>query len=287
MPLFLDRVGIASKPAVWSWRPRDCSLYALAVGAGFEDRAFVLDDEPDVEQRVYPTFPLTIISANSATLEDDYLGVGDFTGRAVVLGDQTLVLHAPVVPVGEAAIVVRVPAVYDKGSGALVVIEATGSTTSDGTPWFTATMGMFVVGEGGFGGDRGPSRRKTDWPARPPDHVASFPTTAVHSLWYRHAGNDTHGIHVDAAAARAVGFDAPILTGQNTLGVATRAIVHRFCDGDPTAVGTVSGRFASPGYNGDLLITEAWMTDATGCVFRVVNHQGDLLVDDGRVELTA
>jgi acyl dehydratase len=296
MVVHLDRIGTTSEPSVHSWRPRDCTLYALAVGAGFDDRAYVLDAEPG--QRVYPTFPLALVSGDGEAREDGMLGIGDFTGRTQVLGEQHLVLHAPIAPSGEASLVTRVADVFDKGSGALVVLEAHGRDASSGTPLFTSTMHMFVVGEGGFGGARGPARRTNAWPARPPDAVGTFATSAVHSLWYRHAGNDSHAIHVDRDAARAAGFATAILTGQNSLGVACRAVVHAACGGDAAPVRSIGGRFARPAYSGDVLITEMWALDGPSgaepdagttatrrVLFRVVNQEGTVVVDDGACDL--
>jgi acyl dehydratase len=291
-----DRIGATSEPAVHSWRARDCSLYALAVGAGFDDRAFVLDGEPG--QRVYPSFPLTILALDGESRDDEMFGIGDFTGRTQVMGEQHLVLHRPVIPSGAVSLVTRVVDVFDKGSGALIVLEAHGSEPSTDAALFTSTISMFVVGEGGFGGARGPARRTNAWPARPPDAVGTLATTAVQGLWYRHAGNDTHTIHIDHDAGRAAGLDGAILTGQNTLGIAGRAVVHAVCGGDPEPVLSIGGRFATPAYNGDVLITEMWTLDGPSGVepgggaaavrhvlFRVVNQDGAVLVDDGVCDL--
>ena len=41
MTMNLDMVGERSQPSERGWLPRDCTLYALSVGAGFDDLAFV------------------------------------------------------------------------------------------------------------------------------------------------------------------------------------------------------------------------------------------------------
>ena len=56
---------------------------------------------------------------------------------------------------------------------------------------------------------------------------------------------------------------------------------------------SIDGRFAAPGYNGDRLSTELWFgmgvgADARGRLvvpFRVVNQDGAVLVDRGRVTI--
>jgi len=40
----LERVGFESEPRRIVWSPSDCSLYALALGAGFDELAFVAEN---------------------------------------------------------------------------------------------------------------------------------------------------------------------------------------------------------------------------------------------------
>lgn len=286
MSLNLENIGTETAPSLWTWLPRDCSLYALALGADFNDRALVLDDAPDVDLLVYPTFMLALLGADAETREDDMLGAGDFTGRTVVLGEQTLEIPAPLKPTGEVQIVTKLADILDKGSGALVVLEAKGTHPRSGELLFTASMNLFVVGEGGFGGSRGPSRAKVEWPPRPPDHVRTLATLPIHSLLYRHAGNDSHGIHVDPVVARSMGFAAPILTGHNNLGIACRAIANAVADSDPSSIISISGRFAASALNGDLLSTEIWLIEPGHVLFRVINQNGLVIVDGGDCKLT-
>jgi acyl dehydratase len=287
MVVQLDRIGTESSPTARTWRPRDCSLYALALGAGFGEPAFTLEsrDGPD-RQKVYPTFALSLMAAESAAWPDPTFGAGDFDLHDVVLGQQSLVLHRPLGPAGDVRCVSRLAAIYDKGSGALVSLEVRASDAGTGDAVFTGTADLFVVGQGGFGGDRGPARPPWVVPARAPDHVVAYPTLAVQSLLYRHAGNDANPVHVDAAFARRAGFEGPILTGQNSLGFAGRAIVETVAGGDPVRVRSIEGRFSAAAYNGDTITTELWAEEGangpeTGVVFRVRSQRGDLVVDHG------
>jgi acyl dehydratase len=279
MVVFLDRVGTKSPPSVRAWQPRDCSLYALALGAGFAERTYTLDTLGD-QLLVYPTFAFTLMAAESASWPDPTFGAGEFDLRGVVLGEQSLVVHQPVRPWGSATCVSRLAAIYDKGSGAIVSIEMRADDMT-GAPLFTATADLFVRGEGGFGGDRGPDRPRWEI-AGPPAHSVRYETLAVQSLLYRHAGNDANPIHVDAAFAREAGFDGAILTGQNSLGYACRAIVEAAAAGDPRRVCSVAGRFKAPAYNGDTLTTEVWQGRGDlDLRFRVVSQRGDVIVDHG------
>jgi acyl dehydratase len=292
MVLFPERVNCWEPGTVQTWGPDDCSLYALAVGADFEDHSFVLSGDKVAKLKVYPTFLLALVSADANSRVDPLLGIGEFDASTpVVLGEQRLVLHREVEATGSVAISMGITGLYDKGSGAVVVIEARGVDPDGGADAFTATMTMFVVGAGNFGGERGPGRDRIEWPSREPDWTSTFVTPATQSLLYMHAGNDDNAIHVDAAAARAAGFDGPILTGQNSLGVACRAIVHEVCEDRAEEIQSITGGFGKPAYNGDTLTTEIWSDgsddeEATRrLIFRVVNQDKAILIDGGRCQL--
>ncbi len=148
---------------------------------------------------------------------------------------------------------------------------------------------MLVVhdaGAGNFGGARQPAGPSTTLPDRSPDHTVRCLTSPVQTLLYRHGGNDANRLHVDPTFARRAGFRAPILTGQNMLGIATHAIVTAVL-GHPHRLMSIGGRFVNAGYNGDELCTEIWSgtggpAGEDGAVwFRVLNQHGEVLVDRG------
>ena len=286
MAMYLERIGAESPPARRSWRPRDCALYALALGAGFGELEFSAEGP---EQLVYPTFVLSgVMAAEAEAWPDPGFATGDYAQHEIVQGEQALVVHAPILPRGEVLSRTRVAGIYDKGSGALVVLEVAASDAGTGRALFTATTSLFVRGHGGFGGERGPRGPAREAPGRPPDLRVTFPTLAVQTLLWRHAGNDPNAIHVDPEVARRAGFRAPILSGLNTLGFACRALVHAIAGGRHERLRSLAGRFASPGYNGDSLTTEIWSgaeRDERGdriALFRVVNQAGASLIEHGR-----
>src|SRR5262245_31083102 len=167
MTMHLHRIGAESAAARRGWGPRECSLYALALGAGFDELDFVREG---AAQRVYPTFVLSgVMAAEAESWPDPGFATGDYAPHEIVQGEQALVLHAPIGPRGDASVRTRVAGIYDKGSGALVVLEVTASDFAAGTPIFTATTSLFVKGHGGFGGERGPRGPALARPARAPD----------------------------------------------------------------------------------------------------------------------
>ena len=292
MAMYLHRVGAESQPARRTWGPRECALYALAVGAGFEAPGFVREGEA---QRVYPTFVLSgVMAAEAETWPDPGFATGDYAPHEIVQGEQGLVLHEPIGPAGDVVTRTRVAGIYDKGSGALVVLEVSAADRASERPVFTATTSLFVKGYGGFGGERGPRGARPATPDRAADARVEYGTLPVQSLLWRHAGNDPNAIHLDPQVAQRAGFRAPILSGLNTLGFACRALVHEVTSGAPERLRSLAARFAAPAYNGDALITEIWSGDDLGrdargdrhTLFRVVSRDGAVLLESGVATIT-
>ena len=99
----------------------------------------------------------------------------------------------------------RVTDVWDKGSAAVIVTE-TAVTDLDGAPLWTNTSSIFARGEGGFGGERGPSGPPPP-PDRAPDTVIVTPTLPQQALWYRLLG-DRNPLHSQPEFAEAGRFPA-------------------------------------------------------------------------------
>lgn len=291
MTMHLDRVGFESEPKRITWSPDDCSLYALCLGAGFDELAFVAEDAIGQPQRVFPTFVLAgVMAEESASWTHPGFHTGDYEVHQIVHGEQRLELFAPVGPSGDVMVRTRVGGIYDKGSGALVELEVRADDRASGRPLFAAVTALFVRGEGGFGGAPAPERARRVPPRREPDVEVSYRTLEVQSLLYRHGGHDPHPIHFDPEVARRGGMKAPILMGLNTLGFAGRALLHEVGGSEPGRLRAIEGRFAAPAYNGDVLTTQIWVGDDAGArpgeeqvaLYRVLSQEGVVLIDRGR-----
>jgi len=289
--MHLDRVGFESEPKRITWAPNDCSLYALSLGAGWDELAFVTEEAIGHPQKVFPTFVLAgVMAEESASWTHPGFHTGDYEVHQIVHGEQRLELFAPVEPSGDVMVRTRVGGIYDKGSGALVELEVRADDRASGKPLFAAVTALFVRGEGGFGGKPAPERPPRVAPRRAPDFELSYPTLPVQTLLYRHGGHDPHPIHLDPEVARRGGMKAPILMGLNTLGFAGRALLHAVGGSDPGRLRSIEGRFAAPGYNGDTLTTQIWVGDdiaaqpgeAQVALYRVVSQEGAVLLDRGR-----
>jgi acyl dehydratase len=280
MPINPDAAGHVDEPVTSSWTSKDCLLYALGVGAGAADPTgfeleYTTENTAGVTQRVLPTFPV-VIPVGSGFREV----AGDFDMAMLVHGEQFVELHAPLPVAGTATATSTITGIYDKGSGALIASETKGVDASTGAPLYTTRSSAFIRGEGGWGGDRGPSERTT-MPDRPADHVVLYPTRADQALLYRLSG-DRNPLHTDPSFAARGGFGRPILHGLCTFGFTGRALLHTLCGSDADRFVSMAVRFSKPVLPGDELTVEIWRTGAGEATFRTSTPAG-VVIDGGRL----
>ncbi len=77
------------------------------------------------------------------------------------------------------------------------------------------------------------------------------------ALLYR-LNADPNPLHADPEVARAAGFDKPILHGLCTYGVAARALVDTFAEGDGDQLLELNVRFSRPVFPGETLEVRMW-----------------------------
>ena len=176
---------------------------------------------------------------------------------AVLHGSQTIELHRPLPTGGTATSTSRVAAVYDKGKAAILVLR-TDVADAEGPLW-TAEAQIYVRGEGGFGGERGPSNR-LELPGRAPDFTAERAIREDQALLYRLSG-DWNPLHADPEFAKLAGFDRPILHGLCSYGMVLKAAVDTALDGDVGRVKSWTARFAGVAFPGETLRVRMWRLD--------------------------
>jgi acyl dehydratase len=140
-------------------------------------------------------------------------------------------------------------------------------------------MTVFIRGEGGWGGERGPSGGAHVAPDRAPDHRVTYETRPDQALLYRLSG-DRNPLHSDPSFAQMAGFDRPILHGLCTYGFTGRALLTELCGGDPARFGSMEGRFSSPVFPGESLTVEMWDTEGS-TTFRTLGEDGRVVIDNG------
>jgi acyl dehydratase len=281
MSLNFDLVGVDSEPAMRSWTTTDVLLYALGVGAGQADPLaeleFTTENSTGVQTKVLPTFGNMITGGGGGR------SLGDFDPAALVHAEQAFTLHRPLPTTGTSRSVSRVAGIYDKGSAALIVTESTAVDADTGEPLVTTRGSIFIRGEGGFGGDRGPGQ---DWemPSGAPDEQVTYQTRPDQALLYRLTG-DRNPLHSDPKFAARGGFARPILHGMCTYGYTGRALLHAVCDSEPARFGSMEGRFTRPVIPGDELTISIW-ADGSTAYFRTTSN-GVPVVDRGRMTFTS
>jgi acyl dehydratase len=293
MALNLDAVGTKSEPAVRSWHHKDALLYALGVGAGALDPTgfeleFTTENSVGIEQRVLPTF-VTIVGQGGRPTA----ALGEFDPAMLVHGEQMIRLHGEIPTEGTVTTTTTIAGIYDKGSGGLVVLESESVYTDSGNPAFSGRSGLFIRGQGGFGGPRGPegddesTLAAEPLPSREPDEQVTYSTRTDQALLYRLSG-DRNPLHSDPAFAKRAGFDRPILHGLCTYGFTGRALLHSVCGSDPAKFGSMSSRFSRPTMPGDSLTISVWDVSelAQGAYrFRTENQRGEVVIDSGLLRL--
>lgn len=263
-PMAIDTsvIGKELPPQTFEYTERDVMLYALGVGCGTDELDFVYEKN----LKVLPTF--AVIPAFPVMM-----GVGrvvEINPAMVLHGEQAIELRpggrpsgrAPIPTKGKLTTGGKISAIYDKGSGAVIVVD---SETKDesGAVLFASTSSLFVRGAGGFGGDRGPSASsKNIPPERRPAHTIEYKTSRDQAALYRLSG-DRNPLHIDPEFAKLAGFDRPILHGLCTFGHVGRAILHACCGGDPARFKSFEVRFSGVVYPGETIVTDIWKESAS------------------------
>lgn len=277
--------GRVMESGAFTWDSDRTLLYALGVGAGLSDPLdelqFTTENTQGLAQQVVPTF-MTQMSVAGGWIKDLGFPARSWDGypEGLVHGEQSVTLHRPIPPAGTANLREVLVGIFDKGSGALVVSETQATLAGTGEPLGTSRTGLFVRGQGGFGGLRAPADAlpwsKQD---RAPDLTVSLPLPIGQSLIFRLSGDrNPHG--TDPAIAKEDGFERPIFFGLGTYGFACRALLKGLCDGDVARFGTMEGRFSQPVFPGERLDTQIWLTDG-GAQFQTLANGKRVVIDRG------
>ena len=273
MPINPDAVGETGGPVTQSWTSKDALLYAVGIGAGTGELPFTTENTKDTPQRVFPTF--AVIIGGGGTPVDR---VGSFNPALMVHGEQGIELLDEIPPDGQLESHGRIAGIWDKGSAAVIEIESEAVNAATGKPLLRTRSTLFCRGEGGWGGDRGPSA-KVEFPGAEPTHQVTYATREDQALTYRLSG-DRNPLHSDPSFAAMGGFDRPILHGLCTYGFTGRALLHTLCDSDPSLFRSMNGRFSRPVMPGDELTVSMWV-DGNRALFRTTNQDGVVVIDQG------
>jgi len=257
VPIDLDAALGAKLPAAeFSWSSSDVQLYHLALGAGADpmnnrELNYLVDNTP----QVLPTFGNVAQSFHLTEPPSVPFPGVDIELAKILHASEEVTVAAPLPPSGAAQSTARVVDIWDKGKAAVIVSESA-VTSLDGTPLWTTRRSIFARGEGGFGGERGPSL-STAVPERACDYEVPLPILPQQALLYRLCG-DRNPLHSDPEFAAAAGFPRPILHGLCTYGMTCKAMVDACLDSDVSRVRAYGARFAGVVYPGEMLLARIW-----------------------------
>ncbi|WP_369388868.1 MaoC/PaaZ C-terminal domain-containing protein [Streptomyces sp. CG1] len=261
-----------------SWTTKDVQLYHLGIGAAANPDKHSPATDPDelryiLESRLHvlPSFATVAGSGAPGVISGLSLPGVEVELAKVLHGGQTLEIHRPVPAEGTATATHRLAAVYDKGKAAILVLR-TEVADADGPLW-TNDAQIFVRGEGGWGGDRGPSAR-LEPPVGEPDRTVERPIREDQALLYRLSG-DWNPLHADPEFARRAGFDRPILHGLCTYGITLKAVVDTLLGGDVNRVRSYTTRFAGVVFPGETLRIRMWQGEGSVRVAVSAVERGD------------
>jgi acyl dehydratase len=238
----------------YQWDRDQVILYHLGVGAGDPPTdPGELEYTYEKNLKVLPSYGVIPVFGALGNLGSTP-GL-DFNFAMLLHGEQDLEIHQPIPPEAKVTSTGRVKEIWDKGKGALVVLEV--ETRDDaGAPLFTNRFSLFLRGEGGFGGEPGPKAGNVP-PQRDPDGVIHVKTLPQQALIYRLSG-DKNPLHADPDFAKLGGFDKPIVHGLCSYGVVCKAIVDKVLAGDTNRVARWQARFAGVGYPGETYRISHW-----------------------------
>ena len=175
MPINPDASGSIGEPTEISWTSKQSLLYALGVGAGTTNPTgfeleFTTENSNGIAQRAFPTQCVVIGGGRTPDF-------GDFNPMFLLHAEQAITCYREMPAAGSGIATSRVGDIWDKGKAALVYLE-TDVADSDGNPLWSTRAGLFLGGEGGWGGDRGPA---STWeaPDREADHVVTYTTRTL------------------------------------------------------------------------------------------------------------
>lgn len=267
----LEAVGKSNGATVHEYATRDVILYHLGIGARGSDLEFVYEGVLG-GLKVCPTYAVVPMLEPLMKVLPKF----NVPLKAVLHGEQAIYLERAIPSQGVLLTTAKVPAVYDKGKAALLMVD-TETADKAGNVLFRTRASLFCQGLGGFGGDPGPKAQAREIPkSRKPDFEIFQETRENQAALYRLSG-DLNPLHIDPMVASFSGFSRPILHGLCTYGFAGRAVLEGACGNDVGRLKEFGVRFSTPVIPGDTITTRGWEMGGGMYHLQMSTGRGDVL----------
>jgi acyl dehydratase len=283
-----------------SWQKRDVLLFANSIGIKADELHFLYELHPNFA--VFPTYSLILpFKLTDQEVTNFYArqkavkipGVPDLDHRFGVDGQRKLTVLKPLPPTSAGRkfeLRNKVVGVYDKGKpGTVIETEQSIVDKESGEVYSKVLSSGFLVGQGNWGGPKGPSTVNYPPPeGKNPDAIHVIQTSMETAHLYRLNG-DYNPLHATPEPGKKMGFGGVIIHGLFSWNSAAHGVLRELGGSDPANMKEFQARFASPVRPGDKLTTEIWrMGNAQADGFEEVrfvtkNQDGKVVLSNGRV----
>ncbi|KAI1176658.1 Thioesterase/thiol ester dehydrase-isomerase [Nemania sp. FL0916] len=239
--------GFEYPPVEVSWLKRDALLFANSIGCTPDELHF-----------------LYVIDFYAAQKAIKIPGVPEFDPRRAVDGQRLIQFLKPLPVTSEGRkfeLRTKVLGVYDKGRpGTVVETQSELVDAATGEAYTRALGSGFYVGQGNWGGPKGPATENFPPPkGKTPDAEFSTQTTTQTPILYRLNG-DYNPLHIHPEPGKKMGFGGVIIHGLYSWNWAAHGLLQHLGASDPANMKEFQARFASPVRPGDKLVASAWRT---------------------------
>ncbi|EPS27676.1 hypothetical protein PDE_02620 [Penicillium oxalicum 114-2] len=286
-------------PQEVSWQKRDVLLFANSIGIKADELHFLYELHPNFS--VFPTYSLILpFKLTDQEVIDFYArqkavkipGVPDLDHRHGVDGQRKITVLKPLPPTSAGKkfeLRNKVVGVYDKGKpGTVVETEQSIVDANTGEVYSKVLSSGFLVGQGGWGGPKGPATVNFPPPeGKKPDAVHVIQTNMETAHLYRLNG-DYNPLHATPEPGQKMGFGGTIIHGLFSWNSTAHGVLRELGGSNPENLKEFQARFASPVRPGDKLTTEIWrMGDKQSDGFEEVrfvtkNQTGKVVLSNGR-----
>ena len=286
MPIQSSAVGTELEPQKALVSLRRTLAYAAGIG---DTVSFTFEDDRDDGVVAPPSFCVSlewavVIGGRSSSV----LGTSADELRRGVHAAQDSTFHRPIRPGDELETRGRIVALQPTRAGTFCLTKLETLDRSSREPvvttWSTSIYRSVAL--------EGKGRALEEAPPTPPIESGWAPSESVElpisrelPHVYSECARIWNPIHTERSVALAAGLPDIILHGTATWALAGREIVRLFCEGDPTRLRRLSGRFRAMVIPGLPISLDLGRADSGQIRFVVRNHLGDEAISQGLAEV--